>query len=113
MAQSSVLSFDPSHVRLTHYLIAIWDVVWIHFEPISHVEKTLPQTRDRPQWFKGFGAMVSDSPTQDAWFEVVYDGPNPDFIFFYSLQTFVVHPVHPLAVSLLGHRHPVKALLFA
>ena len=44
--------------------------------PISHVEKALPQTCDRPKWFKSLGAVVSDGPTQDAWIEVLNNGPK-------------------------------------
>ena len=62
VSQSGVLTLHSGHVCLADDLIAIGNVMGIHFQPIRDVEEAFPQTDPRPQGFKGLGTRVAHPP---------------------------------------------------
>lgn len=62
VSQSGVLTLHSGHVCLADDLIAIGNVMGIHFQPIRDVEEAFPQTDHRPQGCKGLGTMVAHHP---------------------------------------------------
>ena len=82
MPEPCILSFYPRHVCLANNLIAVWNVLRIDLVSIGDVEKTLPEAGDQPERLKCLSTMVTDDPAKDTGFEVINDGPYPDFIFF-------------------------------
>jgi len=62
MPQTSILSFNSSHVGLAHNLVALFHEHRVNFPAIGDMEKTTPALNNRPQGLEGDRSAVTDDP---------------------------------------------------
>lgn len=66
-----ILSFYSGHIGFADNLVAIWNVLGVDLEAISHIEIALPEASDYSQRLERFNAMVTDNLADGTGFKLV------------------------------------------